>query len=410
MSDVVVDVVIAGVVGAACGVSSALFLRGLDLVTATRGAAPWLPWLLPLAAGLALVVVGRAVGRSASPGLALVLQRAATAQGDPVPLRLWPLVLVGTWWTHLFGGSAGREGTALQMGGALADGVFSSLRSPLRLTGEHRRRLLVAGLAGGFGSVFGTPAAGAVFAIEVVVPGHVDVRRALPAVVAAVVGHIVGDGLLHALGGRHARYPAVGAVDVTPESVVSCAALGVVGGIVAAVFLALTARVRATTSRWTPVWRGVVVGVVVVALWRLSGSDDALGLSLPALAQAFVGTPTGALVAWKLVLTAVTVGGGLMGGEVTPLFVIGATLGATLAPALHLPAAVAAVCGMVAVFGGAAGTPLALSIMAVELCGRGVAVPALLATTVAVAVVRTTRLSLYERSPATVAAPETPDA
>jgi H+/Cl- antiporter ClcA len=402
--DGAVDVVVAGVVGVACGVSSAVFLRGLDLVTAARVASPWLPWLLPLAAAVLLVVVRRVAG-AASLGTALVLWRATTGQGEPVPLRMWPLALVGTWWTHLFGGSAGREGTALQMGGAVADGVFSLLRARLGLHDEHRRRLLTAGLAGGFGSVFGTPVAGAVFALEVVVAGRVDVRRALPAVVAAVVGDRVGDTLLRALGGHHGRFPAIGAVDVTPTLLVACAALGVVAGGAAVVFLLLTAQVKKATTRWTPAWRGAVTGVVVVVLWRVSGRDDALGLSLPALSQAFVGAPTGALFAWKIVLTAVTVGGGMIGGEVTPLFVVGATLGATLASSLHLPPAVAAVCGMVAVFGGAAGTPLSLSFMAVELCGRGVAVPALVATVVAAVVVGATRRSLYERLPSTATTP-----
>jgi H+/Cl- antiporter ClcA len=402
--DVGVDVGGAATVGVVAGASSAIFLRGLDLVTATRVAHPSLPWLLPLAAALLLVVVRRFAG-FASLGTALVLWRTTTGQGDPVPLRMWAFALVGTWWTHLFGGSAGREGTALQMGGAVADGLFTLVRARLRLSDEHRRALLTAGLAGGFGSVFGSPVAGAVFALEVVVEGTVDVRRALPAVVAAVVGDQCGDALLHALGGRHGSYPAVGAVDVTPVFVVACAALGVVAGVVAVAFLVLTAQVRAATSRLRPAWRGVVTGVVVVALWQLGGRTDALGLSLPALSQAFVGTSTGTLFAWKLVLTAVTIGGGLIGGEVTPLFVVGATLGATLSSLLHLPPAVAAVCGMVAVFGAAAGTPLALTFMAVELCGRGVAVPALTATVVAAVVVRAARRSLYERLPSTITTP-----
>jgi H+/Cl- antiporter ClcA len=394
--DGAVDVVAAAVVGAACGASSAVFLRGLDVVTAARGTHPWTPWLLPLAAAVLLVVVRRFAG-PASAGTALVLWRATTGQGEPVPRRLWLFALLGTWWTHLFGGSAGREGTALQMGGAIADGVVAVLRTRWSLTDEHRRRLLVAGLAGGFGSVFGTPVAGAVFALEVVVEGRVEVRRALPAVVAAVTGDVVGDALLRAVGGHHGAYPVVGAVDVTPGLLAASAALGLIAGVVAVVFLALVTGVRRATGRLEPAWRGIVTGVVVVVIWQVSGRDDALGLSLPALSQAFVGHPTGALFAWKLVLTAVTIGGGLIGGEVTPLFVIGATLGASLSPVLHLPPAVAAVCGMVAVFGGAAATPLSLAFMAVELCGRGVGVPALIATVLATVVVRATRRSLYER-------------
>ncbi|MDP2339692.1 MAG: chloride channel protein [Deltaproteobacteria bacterium] len=362
-----VDVVGGALVGVLAGLSAAVFLCGLDVVTHWREGHDDVVFLLPIAAALLLVVVAR-FGGVASSGTNLVLWRAADGRGDPLPLRLFPLALLGTWWTHLFGGSAGREGTAVQMGGAVAD-VVTGLGSRLwAFDDEDRRRLLLAGIAGGFGGVFGTPIAAAVFAIEVVKTRRLDVARALPALVAAFAGDVVGSAVLHALGGAHGAYPQVARFDLDARFVV----VGVAVGLAARAFGLVVTFVKARTARWLPHWRGVAGGVAVVVVWQLAGSQ-VLGLSLPTLMDAVHGRDVDdAFFLFKLLATAVTIGVGLIGGEVTPLFAIGASLGSTIAGPLGLPSSLTAVCAMAALFGVSARVPFALCIMAVELCGAAV--------------------------------------
>jgi H+/Cl- antiporter ClcA len=363
----VVDVVGGAVVGALAGISAAVFLRGLDLVTAWREGHVDVVFLLPMAAALLLVGVARFGGAAAS-GTNLVLWRATDGRGDRLPLRLFPLAMVGTWWTHLFGGSAGREGTAVQMGGAVADVVVGLSARWFAVDDEDRRRLLLAGIAGGFAGVFGTPIAACVFALEVVQKNRVDVVRVVPALVAALAGHLVGNAVLHALGGAHGAYPHLEEFPLDARFVV----VGVAVGVCARGFGLVVALVKERTAAWLPHWRGVAGGVAVVVVWQIAGSS-VLGLSLPTLMSSVQGHDVdAAFFFWKLLATAFTVGVGLIGGEVTPLFAIGASLGSTLAGPLGLPASLTAVCGMAALFGVSARVPIALCIMAVELCGAAV--------------------------------------
>lgn len=362
-----VDIVGGAAVGMLSGCSAAVFLRGLDLVTAWRGDHEIIIWFLPLAAALLLTVVAR-LGGAAQPGTNLVLWRACDGRGDRVPLRLFPLALLGTWWTHLFGGSAGREGTALQMGGTIADVVAALLGRVTNIDNEDRRRLLLAGIAGGFGGVFGTPVAGCVFALEVVVVGRVDVVRLLPAFVAAVVGDACATAALHAIGGAHGIYPHLETFALDARFVV----VGVVVGLAARAFGLTLSFVKQRTSSWAPQWRGLAGGAALVVVWQLAGSE-VLGLSLPTLRHAVNAEHVdAAFFVWKLLATALTVGVGMIGGEVTPLFAIGAALGAVIADPLGLPISLSAVCCMAALFGVSARAPLALCIMAVELCGAAV--------------------------------------
>ena len=181
--------VLGGLVGVLAGVASAIFLISLQWATATRTANGWLMLLLPLA-GLAVGWVYQRYAGVAARGNNLVVEEVNTNRAS-VPLRMAPLVLAGTVATHLFGGSAGREGTAIQMGASLADG----LRRALRLNSEERRLMLMAGISGGFGSVFGTPLAGFVFGLEVQRVGRVRYEGVVPCLAAAIVGDLVTRGL-----------------------------------------------------------------------------------------------------------------------------------------------------------------------------------------------------------------------
>lgn len=358
-------IVLGAVVGVVCGIASAIFLEALERVTTFRTSHEVIVYSLPIA-GLVIGALYEALGAPIKGGYNLVLDTLHT-DGKQVPLRMAPMVLVGTVLTHLFGGSAGREGTAVQMGSSLADGVAHGLG----LKGHARRQVLAAGIAGGFGSVFGTPIAGTIFGLEVVRVGRIEYDALLPALVAAVIGDVT----TRALGIKHTIYPAPAAFDVTPTVFGKWLVFGVVVGIVTLIFVellhGLKKKLEAKVVR-LPV-RMMFGGIAVVGMWKLVGTSDYLGLGVPTIVRAFgdAHLPWSAF-AWKLVFTAVTVGSGFLGGEVTPLFFVGAALGNVLGRLLGLPLDLAAGIGLATVFGAAANTPIALSIMAVELLGANV--------------------------------------
>lgn len=354
-------------VGLVCGSASALFLWLLDLATALRERNAALIWALPLA-GLAIGVVYERLGKPIQAGNNLVIDTIHD-DGPEIPLRMAPMVLLGTVLTHLFGGSAGREGTAVQMGASLTDALAQRL--PWSSARELRRKLLAAGVAGGFGSVFGTPLAGAVFGLEFVVLGRIQ----YDALLLSLVASLVGDLTTRAWGIVHTPYPEVPALALTPLVAIKWLVFAAAVALTTGVFIELTHWLRQRGERHLPSLpaRMALAGVGVVALWQLFGTSDYLGLGVPTIVRAFE-DPTLPLYAFaaKLLFTAITLGGGFLGGEVTPLFFVGATLGNALARGLDLPLPLAAGVGLAAVFGSAANTPLALSIMAVELLGARV--------------------------------------
>jgi H+/Cl- antiporter ClcA len=367
-----------GLVGAACGIASAAFLALLGLATHFREAHPGIVYALPLA-GLCIGAVYERWGISIRGGNNLIIDTIHTV-GDgaaPIPLRMAPMVLVGTVLTHLFGGSAGREGTAVQMGASLADAIAHRFRSGRSL----RRVVIAAGIAGGFGSVFGTPLAGLIFALEVLAIGRVEVEALVPALVAS----LVGDRVTRGLGIVHTAYPTLSPVAFSPLLGGKLLVLAGAMALATVTFIELTHFIKTRMERLLPrlPLRMLAGGAAVVLLWRLVGSDDYLGLGVPVIVRAF-GDPRLPAYAFaaKIVFTAVTLGCGFLGGEVTPLFFIGATLGNVVARLLGLPLGLGAALGLAAVFGAAANTPLALSVMVVELVGVS-ALPHVLIVTLA---------------------------
>jgi H+/Cl- antiporter ClcA len=351
------------VVGVLAGISSAIFLITLDLVTEVRLEQPWLLYLLPVggfAVGLAYHRLG---GRSAG-GAAMILDEIHQPTAW-LPRRMAALVYVGTEVTHLLGGSAGREGTALQMSGSLTDAVSRRLALPP----PERRVLLVASLAGGFGAVFGVPFAGVVFGLEVQPGGRLRWRALLPSIAAS----FVGDRVVRALGVDHEAVRHLHRVALDPALLAKVALAGVACGLAARAFVVLAHGLKRLGTRYVSFapLRPAIGGVAIIALVGVVGTRDYLGLSLPLGEQALLGGAgiVGTAFAWKLVFTAITLGSGFQGGEVTPLFVIGATLGVTLGRALDVPVALLAAVCFVAVFAGAARVPIACTAMAVELFG-----------------------------------------
>lgn len=362
-------------VGILAGSASALFLWSLDRATELRWQHGWLLFLLPVA-GVAVGWAYHRFGRSAVGGNNLIIEQ-IHEPGGGVPRRMAPLILVGTLITHLFGGSAGREGTAVQMGGSLA----SAYGRLCRFGEENMRVLLMAGVAAGFGSVFGTPLTGAVFAMEVLVIGRMRYDALIPVLVAGVVG----DATCSAWGVAHAHYAIAfdgklgGYLRLEGWLVAKVVLAAAVFGLVSRFFSELTHALHKGFERLIPIaWlRPALGGTLVIALVYVVGSRDYLGLGVSSpeagavtLLSAFQrGGATPWSWWWKLLFTAVTLSAGFKGGEVTPLFFIGATLGNTLALVLGAPVDLFAGLGFVAVFAGAANTPLACTIMGIELFG-----------------------------------------
>ncbi len=365
------------------GSTVALFLWLLEAATHFRFAHEWLLYLLPVA-GMGLGVLYQGIGKPAAGGNNLILEQ-IHAPGGGIPKRMAPLILMATVLTHLFGGSAGREGTAVQIGGSIASGLARFYPRWLRHDPVHLRLLLMAGVAAGFGSVFGTPLTGSIFAMEVLALGRIRYEALIPTLIASVVA----DATCSAWGIRHTAYHIdLGAGVVhsifDPLLLAKVAAGGVAFGLAAFLFSELTHRLEhffKRKIRWAPA-RPFVGGVLVIALVGLVGSRDFLGLGVDAahpgavtLVSAFA--PGGAHAWswwWKLLFTAVTLSCGFKGGEVTPLFFIGATLGNTLAWIFGAPVDLFAGIGFIAVFGAAANTPLACTVMGMELFGAHYAV------------------------------------
>lgn len=354
---------VAAAVGVAAGALAAVFGRGLLAIGAVRDAHPgrWLPFL-PLA-GAVIAWCYRRWGSRAGRGMGLVID-AAFDEEETIPRRLIPMIFLSTWATHLFGGSAGREGVAVQMGAALGRGAGRLL--PMQ---NAKKLLLKAGMAAGFGGLFRTPFAAALFAVEVTAVGRLDLEALLPVLAASLAARWTSG----ALGLEKFTVELTGLPVLDGPMALRLACLGLCFGLVGALFSIGLGRAKAFLGQrmHNPVARAALVGAVVAAASLACHWGRYSGLGTNLITAAFAG----GTVYWydwlaKLVFTVVTLAGGFQGGEVTPLFSIGASLGVWLAPLAGVPVPVAAAAGYCAVFGAASRTLPAPALIAGEVFGR----------------------------------------
>lgn len=358
------------------GSAVALFVKGLDLVTQTRFRNEWLIYMLPVA-GLFIAWLYHTFGKDVEKGNNLIVEEIHNS-GSGVPPKMGPLILISTWVTHLFGGSAGREGTAVQIGGSIS-GLFSRI---LKLKPVETRILLMAGIAGGFGAVFGTPVAGTIFAMEVLTIGRIQYDALIPCLVSAIVGDMVCRvwGVHHELFALSFNESSVPLSLYNPHLLLlaKVVAAGAAFGLAALLFAEMEHKISSLSKHFikSPYLRPVFGGFILIGLIFLLGRDY-IGLGVYAAHSSsvtlFSAFHTGGAEPlswfWKLLLTAITLGTGFKGGEVTPMFFIGATLGNVVAVLLDAPVDLFAALGFIAVFAGAANTPSACTIMGVELFG-----------------------------------------
>lgn len=351
---------LACLVGVIAGIGSAAFIGGLNWATATRSNNLWLIWLLPVAG----FVIGGAYhyfGKGLERGSNLVIDQIHDTSHWITP-RMSALVYVNSVITHVFGGSAGREGGAIQ----IAVGLTDPISKRLRFSPQDRSMMLVTAIAGAFGGAFGVPFAGTIFALEVQRVGRVKYEALIPAFTAA----LVGDAVVRELDVKHTEYPVLSTFDWDFETAWKLAVLGVAAGIVAYLFVLgthLIQRVAAKVIKWYPL-RPTIGGIAIASMVLLFGWRDYQGLSTPLALDAFAGEDARSWIP-KLILTAVTIGCGFVGGEVIPLFVIGALLGSNMSDLLGVDPTLFAMMGSVAVLGAAANVPLACIVLGIELFG-----------------------------------------
>ena len=351
------------VTGVAVGAVSAAFYFGFHWVVGLRTEHPWLLALLP-AAGAAIAFVYRACGMEHNRGTSQVLD--AVGEDAPVPLRTAPLVFVSTLLTHLAGGSSGREGAILQIGGSIA----SSAGRRLHLEAWDRRALTMCGMSAAFSALFGTPLAAATFVMEVVSVGVLYDAAIVPCVLSSFVGLLTA----RTLGVPATAYTLAGIPDLAPLTLVQAVGMGVLFALLSILFCRimhfpteLREKVNMGSVAWAAIGGGLVIGLtLLVWLWN-PGTFDYNGAGEEVIQAAAAGHARPEAFLLKMVFTAITLGAGFKGGEIVPVFFTGATFGCVAAPFLGLHPSYGAGLGMVSLFCGVTNCPVTSLLLAVEL-------------------------------------------
>jgi H+/Cl- antiporter ClcA len=343
------------------GTASAGFLVSLEMITNLRESNHWVVIFLPIA-GLFIGYSYYYYGKDIESGNNLLIETIHQPKGI-IPLRMSIFVYLGTIITHLFGGSAGREGTALQMAGSIAD-QFSK---PFQLSIEDRKLLIISAIAGGFGSVFGTPLAGAIFSLEFFLIGKIRYNAILPAFLTA----ILSDWITKLWNVPHTHYQINFIPNLIFENIIYTIFIGIICGFIALCFsksMILMNKFIKNKIPFPPL-RPFFMGIIIVALVFIFNAHKYIGLGIPTIINSFERQLPPYDFLFKMIFTVLTLSSGFKGGEVTPLFFIGATLGNALSYFIPLPIDLLAGIGFVAVFAGATNTPVACILMAVELFG-----------------------------------------
>lgn len=356
---------IAAILGIVIGVVGSVFYKLLGLVNDTREANDWLLWCLPLA-GVLIVFLYRVCGKSENLSTDLVLL--SVRSKEKIPFRMAPLIFVSTLITHLFGGSAGREGAALQLGGSIAQ----TLGKIIKLDEKDLHMITMCGMSACFSAVFGTPIAAAVFSLEVVSVGIMHYSALVPCAVAASVSAFTA----HLFAIEH-HWPEVSFVAENSAPVILKVIL--LGALCAGVSY-LFCKALGSTGHFAKKYikndylRALAGGVIIVVLTLLLNTRDYLGAGMPVIQEALSGNVNFEAFILKTVFTAITLAAAFKGGEIVPTFFVGATFGAAIAPFIGLDSSFAAMLSMIAVFCGVTNCPISSMLIGFELFGMNNAV------------------------------------
>lgn len=349
-----------GIVGLAVGLVGIAFHVLLELATSFRTAHPAILFLLPLG-GLLIVFLYRLLHMEKDRGTNFILM--AVRANEEITIKTAPLIFVSTIITHLLGGSAGREGAALQIGGSIA----SSMGRWAKMNEKDERIITMCGMSAGFAALFGTPMAAVIFSMEVITVGVMHYSALVPCVISA----LIASGLSSGFGIAPASYVLFGVPEMSLNGAWSVGLLGVFCAVLSILFCLFMEKTGTIYRKYLPnaYLRIFVGGCLVVGVTLLLGTRDYNGAGMDVIARAMSGHAETVAFLLKILLTALTLGAGYKGGEIVPSFFIGATFGCVVGPLLGLSPSFSAGLGMAALFCGVTNCPLASFVLCLELFG-----------------------------------------
>lgn len=376
--------ILAFIVGLSCGMAGTLFHICINYATQWRTDNPWLLYLLPFG-GLVIIFIYHLLHQSSRLGTDKLFT--AIRFHTNVPTSMGPLIFIGTFITHLLGGSAGREGAALQLGGSIANAIGRKIE----VSEEDTRTMTMLGMAALFSSLFGTPITAALFVMEVFCLGHFVYSSFVPCILSSITAYTVSI----SLGAHPERYVIHNVPDVFSTSILQCVAMGLLCALLSMLFCQVMHRSGSLLKKWfkSPYVRAFAGGLAIIALTLLLGTYDYNGAGGHVIERAIEGSARPQDFILKLLFTAITLGCGYRGGEIVPTFFVGATFGCVVGPLIGMDPGFAAAIGLIATFCGNTNCPIASIFLAIELFD-GVAIP-LFAIACAVSYMMSGYTSLY---------------
>ena len=353
-------VIISGIIGLALGLVGTAFYYGLHYVTDFRNANPMIILGLPIG-GLFIIFLYHIAKRDDDHGTNSVI--AAVRSEEKLRFRSAPLIFVSSIITHLFGGSAGREGAALQMGGSIGNGIGKLFK----LNEKDMHVAVMCGMSACFAALFGTPIAATFFAMEVVSVGIMYYAALVPCVFSSLIAIEIAK----YFGIKSESFIIASVPDFTAASVSKIVLVSILCAALSIIFCITMHAASKYTKKWipNPYLRIFLFGILIVVIQFLTGTTDYMGAGMDVIERTMHGEVNGEAVLLKLVLTAITLGVGFKGGEIVPSFFVGATFGCLLGHLLGVSPSMCAAVGMIAVFCGVTNSPVTSVLLGFELFG-----------------------------------------
>lgn len=353
-------ILFAVIIGVTVGIVGAAFHHSIEIATELRLEHPWLLYLMPLA-GVVIIGSYRICGIEKDRGTNFVLT--AVREDEPMYLRKAPLIFISTVLTHLVGGSSGREGAALQLGGSISGKIGHAMG----LGSKDKKLITMCGMAAGFSALFGTPITAAIFAMEVISVGVMYYAAIVPCVLGAIIATLVAQ----KLGGEVIAFALHEVPAMEGGAVVRVLILGILCSTISIIFCYVNHKTPKLYGKYlpNPLIRAAVGGLIVIVLTLLVGTREYNGAGMDVISRALQGEAVPYAFALKILFTAITLGAGFKGGEIVPVFFTGATFGCVVGELLGLPAGFGASLGMTAVFCGVTNCPVSSILLALELFG-----------------------------------------